>query len=768
MTHCQSHCSPVLKNYQPVLSLIFAIREINKNPKLLSNVSLGFNIYDNLFDARSTYESLLDLLFTQQMNGINNNNMNEDVLSVIGGLTVEDANQLATILDQYKIPQLTYGAYDTTLKGKTNFPSLYRMTPSETIQPNAIVQLLLHFKWTWVGLFVSDDDDGETFLQILTPLLAHNGICVAFSHRVENLKRDSEKDVSKIGLLLLRDVNVLVVSGNSRSLWNLITKIEHAEFFKTDNFAKVWIITARWDFTQQRFFRFPTATFSGTLYFSAHRDPVPEFHDFLKNIKPDPSLMHFLCIFWRFLFTCTFPNENFAHCEYGKRCTGKEELETASVIMFEIDMTGESYSVYNAVYAIAHALHSIHGSRQRTRLQGGTTNVQPWQLHAALKSICFNNGAGHEILIENGEVSSGYYDIFNWFVFPNHSALRVQVPPQSKCVEGCHQGHSKIVRKEEPPCCYDCALCPEDMIANETDADKCVQCQEDQYSNMNKNECIYKSITFLTYEEPLGIVLIFIALSFAVVTGMVIYTFMKNWNTPIVKANNQNITTTLLISILLCFLSCLLFIGKPGKVTCLLRQTAFGIIFSVAVSSVLAKTIIVILAFLATKPGNTMRKWLGQKVANAVVLSCSLIQVGICTAWLSVSPPFPDLDTHSLAGHVIVECNEGSITMFYSVLGYLGFLAIISFTVAFLARKLPDSFNEAKFITFSMLVFCSVWVSFIPGYLSTKGKYIVAVEVFAILASSTGLLACIFFPKCYIIVLRPDLNSRKQLTGKGN
>ncbi|XP_066486211.1 vomeronasal type-2 receptor 26-like [Tiliqua scincoides] len=746
----------VPKNYQHILALAFAVKEVNDHPSILPNITLGFYILNNCFTAQMTYKATLSLLSKQYRFVPNYRCGTQNTLiAVIGGLLSESSYNMATILEIYKLPQFTYGTFSPALGDKTSHPSMYQMVPSEDFQYLGVVQLLLHFQWTWVGLFASDDDNGDRFLQTVVPLLSQNGICDAFILRTP--QRTYLYDLLDLSIMLWdkypvlveRKANVFFVHGEPPSM-----DVLRLFLLALDGLA------------------------------------LPPLG---KTIKPSWAKKYgFIQDFWEQAFDCLFQMSGVEE-ESKQTCTGEEKLESLPETIFEMSMTGHSYNIYNALHAVALALHTMYEHRAKYRVNGEHQIVQPWQLHPFLMNISFKNSAGDTVHFDqNGQLVEGF-DLTNWVTFPNNSFARVnvgrldpwassgkeltindarivwhkrfnQVVPVSVCNDNCSPGSSRKKKEGEKFCCYNCAPCPERMISDQIDLNSCVLCPEDQYPNKAQDECLPKLVSFLSYAELLGNILALLTIALSLITTLVLGIFVKCQDTPIVRANNQSLTYVLLISLLLCFLCSLLFIGRPRRVTCLLRQTAFGTIFSVALSSVLAKAITVVLAFMATKPGSRMRKWVGKKLAITVILSCSFIQVGICVLWLSTSPPFPDTDMHSLHGNIIVECNEGSATMFYCVLGYMGFLAIVNLTVAFLARKLPDTFNEAKFITFSMLVFCCVWLSFFPAYLCSKGKYMVAVEIFSILTSSAGLLSCIFFPKCFIILLRPELNKREQLT----
>uniref|UniRef100_A0A670K3W5 G-protein coupled receptors family 3 profile domain-containing protein n=1 Tax=Podarcis muralis TaxID=64176 RepID=A0A670K3W5_PODMU len=753
--------------YQRILSLAFAVKEINENPELLPNVSLGFHIYDSYTNARMTHQNTLKLLSSHKTVVPNFKcNKQKNLMAVIGGLDSEISLYMATLLDIYKIPQVKY------LDWLCSFPT---WKPSQM----GIAQLLLHFQWTWVGILTMDDDNGDKFLQTLIPMLLKNGICIALKGKIPATSQAADTLTSFDSIL---DEAIYLSNASVQVLDILPLAV-----------GKVWIMTAQWDFSADT-----TQTdmdmqvFDGAFTFAIHLNEVRGFRKFLQTVRPKSKNEDgFILLFWEKAFNCLYSDSMGGMENNNNACSGEENLESLPGTLFEMTMTGQSYTIYNAVHAIGHSLHKMYSCGYGTHYLASPEvplfkifdlHFFSFQLHSFLRSISFNNSAGDRVSFdENGELVSGF-DIVNWVLFPNKSFLRVKVGgmdpqalpdqkftvnekvlPLARCNDHCHPGYSRKKKEGEPFCCYDCTPCPDGKISEQNDMDNCFQCPEGQFSNKNKDNCLPKTLNFLSFSELLGTTLAFFILFSSLITAAVLGIFIKNKDTPIVKANNRELTYSLLISLLLCFLCSLLFLGRPNIVTCYLRQTAFGIIFSVAVSCILAKTITVVLAFVATKPGSRMRKWVGKRLASSVLLGCSTIQAIICAVWLCTAPPFPHFNMHSLTEEIILECNEGSVTLFYCVLGYLGFLATVSFIVAFQARKLPDSFNEAKFITFSMLVFCSVWLSFVPSYLSTKGKYMVAVEIFSILSSSAGLLGCIFAPKCYIIILRPSLNTKDQL-----
>uniref|UniRef100_A0A8D2IY08 G-protein coupled receptors family 3 profile domain-containing protein n=1 Tax=Varanus komodoensis TaxID=61221 RepID=A0A8D2IY08_VARKO len=734
--------------YWKILSFLFAIQEVNQNPSLLPNLTLGYNIYDSLHDVRLMSDAAVDLLSTAQVHVPNYKcGRRNHLLAVLEESDSDNSMQLSNMLGIFKIPQV--GNLGEVQKEKAHSYSFYRMVPEEGIQYPGIVRLLLHFRWRMVGLFALDTENGDKFMRTLKPELLRNGICVIFSHSISQLK--SGKVVVKMKSLdKLVEINVVVYFTEILFLFYGILIVERVvETLMKPVMGKVWITTTLWDFAIDwmytnvdfahvyAYFSFLPQTGKRTIY-DGFEDLYYSMEEFVKKA-----------------FKCSYSKHLLSVKEW-TRCRMEDKLVDLPQVDKERALSLDSYFSFNTVQAVARAMDALHPF------------LRDPQFH--------NHSIDGVYLDENGDLAVNL-DFVNWVKFPNKSVVKVKVGSIERrcspspvftiqCVESCHPGFLKVAREGQPICCYDCTPCAEGTISIWEDAEHCLKCPEDQHPNQARDHCIPKLITFLSYEEYLGTFLTCLALLFSITTGSILGIFWKFQETPVVKANNRDLSYILLVSLLLCFACSFLFIGKPGSITCLLRQTAFSIIFSVAISSLLAKTVTVVLAFLATKPGNRARNWLGKGLANSIVTLCFSVQIVLSTIWLGTSPPFPDTDKHSQPGQIIMQCNEGSVAMFYAALGYMGFLAIVCFTVAFLARKLPGSFNEAKLITFSMLVFCSVWVSFVPTYLSTKGKYMVAVQVFSILASSAALLGCIFLPKCYIILVRPDLNTKEHLMMK--
>uniref|UniRef100_A0A667I4V9 G-protein coupled receptors family 3 profile domain-containing protein n=1 Tax=Lynx canadensis TaxID=61383 RepID=A0A667I4V9_LYNCA len=273
---------------------------------------------------------------------------------------------------------------------------------------------------------------------------------------------------------------------------------------------------------------------------------------------------------------------------------------------------------------------------------------------------------------------------------------------------------------------------------------------EDEWPDMEKSWCIPKMLDFLSYHDPLGAVLAVCTALLFLLALAILGIFIRHHHTPIIQASNHQLSYLLLSSLVRCFLGPFLFIGRRGPFTRAVRQAAFGVIFTTCVSTVLAKTI-----------GRVA--W--PLLPSTIPIVCSLVQTNLCALWVIRWPPRPVSSTEP-GTTMMVKCDEGSLELFYAMLGYLGLLGLLSLLVTFRTCRLPDPFNEAKRFTLSVCVCSCVWASFIPAHMSTQGKDTVAMEVFAILASAAGLVSCLFFPKRYIILLHPEKNPKEQMLGR--
>ncbi|XP_077774192.1 vomeronasal type-2 receptor 26-like [Podarcis muralis] len=387
----------MIQIYQHFLASIFAAKEINENPHLLPNVTLGFHIYNSYFSPRWTYQASLEL-FSTQGKFIPNYKCDRvsNPVAVIGGPTSEVCLHMADILCIYKIPQFIYGS--APVKNKKAEAVLYhQMFPDVDHQYKGILQLLLHFRWTWIGVLSGHDDNVERFVHTVVPMFIQRGICFDFMLRIpimtfsNNIFDMVEEGVKTNYLILNSTVNAVIFHGEIDTMVVLRTFASYSETMdeSTKGRGKVWIMTSQIDFTSVPFQRgWNIDLLHGTIYFSVHTREIEGFQKFLQIIKPTlENKDNLFREFWEEAFLCSF-NPSLVDGENTKICTGEEKLENLPASVFEMTMTGHSYSIYNAVYTVAHALHAMISLRfkHRARVGEGRWKLLSQQLWKVISS----------------------------------------------------------------------------------------------------------------------------------------------------------------------------------------------------------------------------------------------------------------------------------------------------------------------------------------------------------------------------------------------
>ncbi|XP_067275513.1 extracellular calcium-sensing receptor-like [Pseudorasbora parva] len=777
------------REFKFAYTMMFAIDEINRGTDILPGIKLGYKIFN---DCGST-----DILRAAMalVNGLEpsktaaNCTKTQTVQAIIGHSGSTPTMSFAKIVGRFHIPVISHFATCACLSNRMEYPSFFRTIPSDYYQSRALAQLVRHFGWMWVGALSNKNDYGINGIATFITAANEEGVCIEYSEAFESTSPYQEI-LRIVNIIRISTAKVIVAFMSHREI-----KILVDELYRQNITGLQWIGSDAWITDDSLAGIHGHTLLIGSIGFAVRNAQIPGLGPFLQDVNPSqfPNSI-FLKDFWEYVFDCTLSSSKIR-----KRCNGSENLRDVQNSFTDLTDLRFSNNVYKAVYAVAHAVNSLLSCEQNKNSILNATclklmEIKPWQVLNSLQTINFTTTGGENVFFDNNGDSPARYELINLQrvkkgkievetigyydaslpTGQRFSMNNIQVVwsegknqvPMSVCSESCPPGTRKAVQKGRPICCFDCILCPPGEISNKTDSVDCLKCPIAQWSNTRGDSCIPKEIEFLSYVEIMGIFLALFSLLGVFFTIVIMVIFYIYRSTPIVRANNSELSFLLLFSLSLCFLCSLTFIGRPTEWSCMLRHTAFGITFVLCISCVLGKTIVVLMAFRATLPGSNVMKWFGPLQQKLCVVFFALIQILICAFWLILAPPFPYMNMNHYQEKIILECHLGSAIGFWTVLGYIGLLAVLCFILAFLARKLPDNFNEAKFITFSMLIFCAVWITFIPAYVSSPGKFIVAVEIFAILVSSFGLLFCIFLPKCYVILLKPEINTKKHIIGR--
>ncbi|XP_074535656.1 extracellular calcium-sensing receptor-like [Halichoeres trimaculatus] len=774
-------------------TVIFAINEINENPDMLPDVKLGYKIYGNCgtVDILRAAMALMSGVAGEVRDG--NCTKTDTVQAILGHSGSRPTIAFAPVVGKFHIPVISHFATCACLSNRKEYPTFYRTIPSDFYQSRALAKLVRHFGWTWIGAIAVDNEYGFNGVSAFIQAAQELGVCIEYSEAFSS--SSPPERLHKIVDIIKSATSKVILAFMSHREIKLLAK----ELYIQNITGLQWVGSDAWVTDHSLTASEGHSILLGSLGFTVSKAQIPGLEEHLRQLHPSqfPD-SQFVKTFWEDVFDCALnESENTGK----KLCTGLESLQNVDSQFTDVSELRFTNNVYKSVYAVAHALDNLIKCEEgKGPFLNGTCadrkNIQPWQILHYLDSVNFTTQEGERVYFdENGDSPARYelvnlqmtnkgtmegvtVGIYDASLPEGRQFIRNNIPvmwgngktkeevPVSVCSKSCLPGTRKVLQKGKPVCCYDCVPCPAGEISNLTDSIICMKCPPAYWSNKQRDACIPKLIEFLSYHEILGTLLVLFSLLGVFLTMITTLVFYCHKETPLVRANNSELSFLLLFSLTLCFLCSLTFIGRPSEWSCMLRHTAFGITFVLCISCVLGKTIVVLMAFRATLPGSNVMKWFGPAQQRISVFSFTLIQVLICILWLTINPPFPFKNMKYYKEKIILECDLGSAVGFWAVLGYIGLLAALCFLFAFLARKLPDNFNEAKFITFSMLIFCAVWITFIPAYVSSPGKFTVAVEIFAILASSYGLLFCIFMPKCFIILFRPEQNTRKHIMGK--
>ncbi|XP_068686018.1 extracellular calcium-sensing receptor-like [Montipora foliosa] len=791
-----------------VEAMIFAIEKINDDPKLLPNVTLGYDIRDyceiTAKAMKYTYDFARrnDIAFSANIesavcdNGWNGtSNKDQPIAAVVGPIDSGSAIVVGSLLQVAGIPVVSPSATSNELSS-AQYRHFFRTAPPDDQQARAMADIIERFNWTYVAVVAMDDSYGRNGARnVEIEAERRETFCVAFSEFIT--RRDYDAKLVRAVTKIKRYPNVRVVllwlfgSYGRRFLKEAVRqKLSDRTWILSDALATERDVFVGLENKEQNIVH-------GSLGVQPRYFEEQNFESFLlQGLQSKRHRVHW----WEELLNGT----NQEICSLNARQNSSNDCQ--EMLLRSTHDTFIPY-VIDAVYSIAHAIHqylleNCASFKEKTSSPGKRCPdtipfVDPQEVERHLGEVDFQGLTGNISFDSFGDPVSSSYDIVHfqagnarsgqrhtvklfigswekgrqtplrlnntfirWNTVESQSSMII---PKSICHEDCPPG---TFQSKTTPCCFECIKCPAGTFSTVANSWNCTECPRGQRPDESRSECLDLPEIHLSWSSATSVVIILFGSAGISLVAICAVIFYRHRDTPLIKAANRELSLILLIAIFLSFSVSILSLAKPTNIMCGLRICWRSTLLATFISILILKTMRILGAFRINIVAERIKKWiLTAKSQSLLVLALISLHLVLLLFWIALDPPHQKRNVQPVEGTILLSC-----TLYHSSIGqtfqiattvYTSFLAIVCTIYAFKARTLPENFNEARYVAFSMYILLLSALAYYPVDLGMTGFYATNITAAGTLLSSYGLLACMFAPKMYVIFCRPEQNTQE-------
>ncbi|XP_034034220.1 glutamate receptor, metabotropic 5a [Thalassophryne amazonica] len=783
-------CGAVREQYgiQRVEAMMHTLDRINADPMILPNITLGCEIRDSCWHSAVALEQSIEFIRDTLVSSEDEDSQSrciaetgslmlqgkKPIVGLIGPGSSSVAIQVQNLLQLFNIPQIAYSATSMDLSDKSLYKYFMRVVPSDMQQARAMVDIVKRYNWSYVSAIHTEGNYGESGMEAFKDMAAKEGICIAHSDKIYSNagERSFDKLLQKLRGHLPK-ARVVACFCEGMTVRGILMAMRRqrlvGEFLLvgSDGWADRHDVT---DGYQKEA--------AGGITIKLKSAHVTWFDDYYLSLKPNVNLRNpWFPEFWQYRFQCRLKGHPQENTMYNRTCTWRESLRQ------HYTQDTKMGFVINAIYSMAYGLHTMQLALC-PGYKGLCSAMQPidgGMLLDFLMKTNFTGVSGETIHFDQNGDSPGRYEIMNFKHIGEDEYDYIHVGSwdqgglkmndeeiwsnssdiiQSVCSEPCQKAQIKVIRKGEVSCCWTCTPCKENEFV--FDEYTCRACVLGFWPTDDLTGCEPIAVQYVRWGDPEPIAAVVFACLGLMATLFVTSVFVKFWDTPVVKSSSRELCYIILAGICLGYLCTFSLIAKPHIIYCYLQRLGIGLSPAMSYSALVTKTnrIARILAGSKKKICTKKPRFMSACAQLVIAFLLILLQLGIIVALLIIEPPQVVYDYPSIR-EVHLICNLTTLGV-VAPLGYNGLLILSCTFYAFKTRNVPANFNEAKYIAFTMYTTCIIWLAFVPIYFGSNYKIITM--CFSVSLSATVALCCMFVPKVYIMLAKPEKNVRSAFT----